>query len=783
MPRHLLQSPSYELSWQPERGTFRLESPGRLIEGGPGLEFLQHGHARTIAAAELTAGRAQESQLEDAHGQAQELHVYYQELFGLALSMRIRLYANRPFVLVELSVTNVGPDAVDLRRFYIETTPDGIGTSAPVTGGYVNGWQSWSESHFCPIGTRPSVLSLPERWLQGPMVHNAATPRLRHQDRLWSETCGAYVTEREALIGGIVSTADQFGQMWMDLRPAHSRIVLQTQMDDISLAAGESRHSEWFYLEWVPLPCLDPFAQYAHAVARQMRVNSRWAPMTGWCSWYMYGNQVGEAQVMENLASAALLGDEIPLHVLQLDDGYQEAWGDWRTRNDRFPHSLGWLADRMRGSGFLPGLWIAPLIVERKSQVAREHPEWLLRGPKGRPAKAGLVSSFVGRVLDATHPEVLRHIGEIINDVVHEWGYDYLKLDFLYAAALMGRRHDRQMTRAQALRRTLEVIRAAAGDRAYLAACGAPLGPAIGLVDAMRIGPDTAPNWQPKLGLFTGLVERNHSLPSLRNSLTQGMTRAWTHGRWWVSDPDVLMMRDEQTALTAPEVLAQATLIGLTGGTTLLSDDLDDLPPERRQLVSTLFPPLLDGFDVPSLFESATPETAIVPVARPWGRWRLVALFNWSEDEVERELPASVHLDERKAYHLVDFWAQRYLMMGPGALRPVMHIPPHGVALLGLRSVKDQPHVVGSTFHISQGREITLCELSNDSLSVTIELGRVAEGAVWFALPARPRTVHLNGKPLGERAVRAIASGVWAVNCRIAGSGTLNLNWSPRPPA
>ncbi|MCJ7738076.1 MAG: hypothetical protein MUQ10_12320, partial [Anaerolineae bacterium] len=58
MPRHLLQSPSFELSWQPERGVFRLESPGRYLEAGPGIEFVRHNRTRTITFAELTAGRA-----------------------------------------------------------------------------------------------------------------------------------------------------------------------------------------------------------------------------------------------------------------------------------------------------------------------------------------------------------------------------------------------------------------------------------------------------------------------------------------------------------------------------------------------------------------------------------------------------------------------------------------------------------------------------------------------------------------------------------------------------
>lgn len=777
MLHRLLQSPSFELTWESNTGTFRLESPGRLLEAMPGLEFVKQRHVATLTAAELTACRDIEGELDDVHGRAQELRLHFQESLGLALYLGIRLYPGRPFVLLRLSATNVGPDPVELRRFFVASQPEGIVTIEPPSGFYVNGWQSWSPAGFCPAGTRSYYPNLPVRWLQGPMIHNARSPWCPQQDRYCSETVGALITPREALITGIVSLADQFGQVVADLRPGHTKMTVQTQMDDVPLEPGESRQSAWFYFEWVPLPNADPFAQYSHAVAREMELApSRHTP-TGWCSWYVYGREVSEANVMENLASAALLADELPFSVIQLDDGYQAAWGDWSTRNDRFPHSLQWLSERIRGSGFEPGLWLAPVVAERSSRTAREHPDWLLRGAAGRAVKTGLVSNFVGRALDVTHPDVGAYLNELIQTVVHGWGYTYLKLDFMYAAALAGRRHNPKMTRAQALRQAYRVIRDAAGPDAYLVACGTPLGPAAGLIDAVRIGPDSAPHWKARLRGFGRWFQDNPSLPSLRNGLRNVASRAWIHGRWWVNDPDVMILRDTGSDLTEQEVLSQVTLVGLSGGLVMLSDDLDDVPPERRALASVLVPPLLDGMDVPDLFEREMPELAVVPVARPWGRWRLVALFNWTDESIERELPEAVTLNERKAYHVVDFWEQRYLLLGPGALRPVLHLDPHGVVLLGLRSVQPDPHLVATTFHISQGGEVTRWELAKLELTLALDIGRFARGAVWLALPSRPTTVTLDGDVLPEKAVRAVASGIWSITCKINRTGTLRVQW------
>jgi alpha-galactosidase len=770
-----LQSPSFDLTWEPRSGTFRLETPGRVFEGVPGVEFVVRRRTHTLTAYELTAGRDAEHQLDDVHGRANELQLQYQEAQGLALSLRIRLYQGRPFALLRLCVTNVGTTPMRLQRFFVRTTPGGLVTTEAPEAFYANGWQSGS-----PTGVRlmddQALRGTPwHRRPPAPVLWNARTPWAPYPDRFWSETVGAVITSREALIGGVASVANQFGQFGADLRPAHLQVTLQTQLDDVPLAVGESRSSEWFYLEWVPLPNIDLFAQYAHAVARQMEVASLRRAPTGWRSWHIYGEEVGEANVMENLASAALLADAFPLDVIQLDRGYQAAWGDWSLRNERFPHSLQWLAHRIRGSRFDAGLWFAPLLAHRSSRLVRDHPEWMLRGAHGQAVRAGRIADLAVRALDPTHPGVIEHLRELVDTMTHVWGYQHLRLGGLYAAALPGRRHNLQMTRAQALRHALTVIREAAGPQVYLTGCEVPLGPAVGLLDAVRVAPDAAPFWTPRAWGAPILARDNPVAPSLRNNLRGVITRAWMHGRWWVNDPDALILREKGSEFDKDEALSQVTLVGLTGGSMFLSDDLDDLSVERRAMAATLFPPLLDGLDALDLTEAAMPETVVVPVARSWGRWRLVALFNWSETPVERDLPDSVKLAARQAYHVVDFWEQRYLLLDPGALRPVLHVPAHGVVLLGLRPVKPEPHLVATTFHISQGGEVAQWSLGEDELRVNIDIGRVARGAIWIALPSRPERVYLGEVELPEKAVRAVAHGVWSIQCQVSRTETLRI--------
>ncbi len=773
----LFQSPCFEVRWEPHTGTLHLQSPGRALHCFFGVEVIRRRRVRTLTTDKLPAGRVTTEHLEDVQGQADGATIYLQEFQGLTLSVAIRVYASRPFVLLKVSVTNVGPDPVHVRRFFVRTTPDGFESIESPSGFYTNGWQSWSTAGFLPAHRHAVTFSLPERWLQGPMIHNAATPYGWRTGRFWSEMVGAVVTPREALIAGGVSLADQFVQVAADVRPGHHALTVQSQADDLLLDVGEGLASEWFYLEWAPLPSTDPFAQYAYAVIRQMQLPTPRPAPTGWCSWIVYGNRVSEADIIENLAAAALLADEVPMEVIQLDEGYQTQWGDWTERNARFPHDFRWLAERIRGSGFTPGLWLGPLTAHPKSALATQHPDWLLRAPRGRPVSPGLISGFLGRALDPTHPGVQAHIRNLVQEAVHEWGYGYLKLDFMYAGALSGKRYNARLTRAQALRQVFQVIREAAGSDAYIVGCGAPLQPAIGLVDAMRIGPDTAPSWEPSYRQVGPLLKRNPSLPGLRNSLRNVVTRTWMHNRWWTNDPDTLLMGDTETRLTDGEVLAQVTLIGLSGGLLLLSDKLDALSPERRALVAALYPSLVEGMDVLDLFQKEMPEEVIVPIARPWGRWRLVGLFNWSNAPVERTLPADLPMDQRKPYHLFDFWERRYLRLEAGALQPVFHLPPHGAVLLGIRPAHSVPHLVTTTFHISQGAEITEWQLDGGDLALTIDLQRLAQGEVWLALPSRPSEAFLNEKPLPDGAVRAVSPGVWAVKFHVNRQAALHVRW------
>eukprot|EP00965_Chrysotila_dentata_P029389 976586-Pleurochrysis_carterae.AAC.1 len=146
--------------------------------------------------------------------------------------------------------------------------------------------------------------------------------------------------------------------------------------------------------------------------------------------------------------------------LVQLDDGWQSEWGDWDTPHPtRFPNGIKIIADAVRTAGMTPGLWLAPAALVARSAIAKRHPEWVLRDARGKPVRCGFTAPGIWlHALDVSHPEALAHVAKVVRTVVTEWGYKYLKCDFLHCAAVRGGvRYDPSVGRAECLARLMKV--------------------------------------------------------------------------------------------------------------------------------------------------------------------------------------------------------------------------------------------------------------------------------------------------------------------------------------
>ncbi len=666
----------------------------------------------------------------------------------------------RPFAAFRAPVEPVAPGAIRLSEEPREQRC------------YVNGWQSWSFAGALGENDRQPGPRLGP--LTVPMHAGAAYPWPSERGHFHSDMFTVLRSRptEAGLTLGFLAQREQFGcvESWLDrFSPS---ILMRAELDGVLLAPGEEIASDWAYMGLQSETGDEAFETYLDLVARENGARTKREPPLGWCSWYHYFTRVTDQDLRRNVAAASQLRNRLPLKLIQLDDGFEADVGDWTERNDKFPRDMRQVAESIRAQGYTPGLWLAPLIAKPSASIVRRKPGWWLRGRWRGPANAGLVWFRWGRGLDVTESEAVEHAAALIRTAAHEWGFPYLKLDFLYASALDARRADPKVTRAQALRRTLEAMRQAAGEGTFLLGCGCPLGSGIGIFDAMRIGTDVDYRWHPTFRPITPLIRGDPTFPSARNSIHATLSRAMLHRRWWWNDPDCLLARDTQTRLSLDERRSLATAIGLSGGALLVSDDLGALSDESLRLVQAFLPANTRAPRVIGWNDIAHPETVVLKCQGAVGEWHVMARFNWSEASLEAELDLQ-ELDLPEPVEGVSFWDARPVASLRGKLQLGV-IPAHGVSLVAVREVTDGPGYLGGSLHFTQGMEVAQWRVRRRSLSLGLELGHESAGCIFLKLPAPPKSATLGGRPV---AATSTGVGVYKLDLTTAPSSRLDIRW------
>ncbi|OGO38182.1 MAG: alpha-galactosidase [Chloroflexi bacterium RBG_16_57_11] len=414
---------------------------------------------------------------------------------------------------------------------------------------YRHGWHSWSLSCWLPLSLKLSTPLAKSLW---PQIDH---PALLEDYPFTSSS----LTALQAPDGKVLL----LGALGLD-----ARLKVDTEMVRGEYVAPKAADLEWFLAFGEERTV---FAAYAGMLEQRLGARGHGQPWRVWCSWY--GLYTG---ISEDILLGVLPGlKDLPFDVFQVDDGWQVSLGDWEA-NEKFPSGMQVLARKIRASGYVPGLWLAPLAVAPTSRLFQEHPEWLLRDADGKlvPAGHNWGDDFYG--LDVTRPGVQKWLTERIQQV-RFWGFDYLKLDFLYAGALPGARYQK-LPGELALRKALEIIRQAAGEVAYLLTCGVPMLASLGLADGLRVGPDVAPQWE---NTDRSYFLHDFSGPGVLNAIRTTLHRLWLRPLAQV-DPDVAYFREKYNLLTSEQKAVLQDLVQVTGFRAT-SDLPVWLSPEERQ--------------------------------------------------------------------------------------------------------------------------------------------------------------------------------------------------------
>ncbi|MBM7503292.1 alpha-galactosidase [Agromyces aurantiacus] len=134
---------------------------------------------------------------------------------------------------------------------------------------------------------------------------------------------------------------------------------------------------------------------------------------------------------LDTLTALAERAARVGVERFVLDDGWfrgrrddTSGLGDWFVDADVWPEGLGPIIERVRGLGMEFGLWVEPEMVNLDSDLAREHPDWILRGRDELPVEARQQ-----HVLDLAHPDARQYLLDRLDALLAEYDIAYLKWD------------------------------------------------------------------------------------------------------------------------------------------------------------------------------------------------------------------------------------------------------------------------------------------------------------------------------------------------------------------
>ncbi|MBP3328052.1 MAG: alpha-galactosidase [Clostridia bacterium] len=303
--------------------------------------------------------------------------------------------------------------------------------------------------------------------------------------------------------------------------------------------------------------------------------------LAGYTSWYNYFQKIDEHIILRDLDGMDRAKDVVG--IFQVDDGYESAVGDWLIPDKKkFPNGMKYIADKIHDKGYMAGIWLAPFNAQRSAKIRKDHPDWFILDPKTGKQLFTCPGWGGAYVMDIYNPEVRDYIKRVFDTVLNDWGYDMVKLDFLYSQCMYPRNGK---TRGEIMCDGVDFLREVCGDKLILG-CGVPLGACMGVFDACRIGCDANKAFG---GDILNRLAINNEIPSSQNAIINTIFRNHLDGRAFCNDPDVLFLRDNNIKYTLEQKLLLGKVNAVCGNVLFVSDNAGDYDSKQLHFMTEFF--------------------------------------------------------------------------------------------------------------------------------------------------------------------------------------------------
>ncbi|MGC8638821.1 MAG: alpha-L-fucosidase [Isosphaeraceae bacterium] len=551
---------------------------------------------------------------------------------------------------------------------------------------------------------------------------------------------------RQGVVGGWITHDRGSGVVFSPVDHDVVRIKAQLDYGRLRIKPGQSADTETFALGYFDDARLGLEA-YADAVARHYAISLP-PQHAGSCTWYMekFGGSSDEKHLLKLAEYAASNLQPFGFGFIQIDDGWQAGTTgngprkDFTTHRSSGPYPAGMkrTAEKIKQLGLTPGIWFMPFAGNAADPHFKDLQKLFVRNSQGKPYD----TDWGGTCLDMTNPDTRQYVRSIVERIAHQWEYKLFKMDGFWTGCAARQMYvnngyvndglgdavfaNPDKTNIEALRDGVRLVREAAGPGVFLLGCCVAqnmrsFGGSFGLLDAMRVGPDTG----------AGAIGAPHA------------SRLWfLNGRVWWNDPDCVSVR---ASMPVEQARLNASFTAIAGDLFYNSDWMPDLPAERLDILRRSIPPHGLNARPVDVFENEPARIWHLADTRGTQRRDVVALYNWSKQPVTISWPTGrIGLPAARRYVGFDFWANRFLPPFQDELRA--ELPGGSCRILAIRPLRDHPQLLSTSRHVTQGM-IDVTEENWDAASLTLS----ARSKVVASDPYELRIVL----PAGERILHA----------------------------
>lgn len=145
---------------------------------------------------------------------------------------------------------------------------------------------------------------------------------------------------------------------------------------------------------------------------------------TIWCGWG-YGRTFTADEILGTLPKVKEMG----IKWVVLDDGFQQAEGDWNADTKKYPRGnkeITELVDRIHDLGMKAKVWWTPLAIDPTSKVLKETPEMRLFQSDWSPQ---FITWWDAYYQAPVNPHTTEHTKKTIDLFLNEYGFDGFKMD------------------------------------------------------------------------------------------------------------------------------------------------------------------------------------------------------------------------------------------------------------------------------------------------------------------------------------------------------------------